>query len=69
MGQIYRLPEVGWWATLFFTLPVYIMRGALRQVIEVREMFTQTIGALAQASRCSGPVHVKSQRERPDHLG
>jgi HD-GYP domain-containing protein (c-di-GMP phosphodiesterase class II) len=49
MAQIYRLPEVGWWATLFFTLPVYIMRGALLQVIEVREMFTQTIGALAQA--------------------
>jgi HD-GYP domain-containing protein (c-di-GMP phosphodiesterase class II) len=49
MAQIYRLPEVGWWATLFFTLPVYIMRSALRQVIEVRDMFTQTIGALAQA--------------------
>jgi HD domain len=50
MAQIYyRLPGVGWWATLFFTLPVYIMRIALRQIIEVREMFTQTIGALAQA--------------------
>jgi HD-GYP domain-containing protein (c-di-GMP phosphodiesterase class II) len=49
MAQIYRLQEVGWWATLFFALPVYIMRVALRQIIEVREMFTQTIGALAQA--------------------
>jgi len=49
MAQIYGLSGVGWWATLFFTLPVYIMRVALRQVIEVREMFTQTIGALAQA--------------------
>ena len=50
MVQIYRHSrDVGWWATLFFTLPVYIMRVALRQVIEVREMFTQTIGALAQA--------------------
>jgi hypothetical protein len=49
MTQIYRLSEVGWWATLFFTMPVYIMRVALRQVIEVQEMFTQTIGALAQA--------------------
>jgi Ca2+/Na+ antiporter len=49
MGQIYRLPAVGWWATLFFVLPVYIMRVALRQIIEMREMFTQTIGALAQA--------------------
>jgi len=49
MAQIYQLSGVGWWATLFFTLPVYIMRVALRQIIEVREMFTQTIGALAQA--------------------
>jgi HD-GYP domain-containing protein (c-di-GMP phosphodiesterase class II) len=49
MAQIYRVSDVGWWATLFFALPVYIMRVALRQVIEVREMFTQTIGALAQA--------------------
>ena len=49
MAQIYRVPDVGWWATPFFALPVYIMRVALRQVIEVREMFTQTIGALAQA--------------------
>ena len=49
MTQIYRLYEVGWWATLFFAMPVYIMRVALRQVIEVQEMFTQTIGALAQA--------------------
>src|SRR5450759_2548589 len=49
MAQIYGLAGVGWWATLFFTLPVYIMRVALRQIIEVREMFTQTIGALAQA--------------------
>jgi HD domain len=49
MAQIFRLPAVGWWATLFFVLPVYIMRVALRQIIEMREMFTQTIGALAQA--------------------
>jgi hypothetical protein len=49
MTQIYRLSEVGWWATLFFTMPIYIIRVALRQVIEVQEMFTQTIGALAQA--------------------
>jgi HD-GYP domain-containing protein (c-di-GMP phosphodiesterase class II) len=49
MARIYLLPEVGWWATLFFTLPVYFMRVALRQILEMREMFTQTIGALAQA--------------------
>ncbi len=31
------------------------MRGALRQVIEVREMFTQTIGALARAVDARDP--------------
>jgi hypothetical protein len=55
MTEIYRLPGAGWWATLFFTLPVYIMRGALRQVIEVRGMFTQTIGALARAVDARDP--------------
>ncbi len=49
MTQIYRIAEVGWWATLFLALPVYIMRLALHQVVEMREMFTQTVGALAQA--------------------
>jgi HD-GYP domain-containing protein (c-di-GMP phosphodiesterase class II) len=49
MARVYMLPEVGWWATLFFTLPVYFMSVALRQILEMREMFTQTIGALAQA--------------------
>ena len=40
---------VGWWATLLFALPVWIMRGALDQIIEMREMFTQTVKSLAQA--------------------
>ena len=40
---------VGWWATLLFALPVWIMRGALDQIIEMRQMFTQTVASLAQA--------------------
>jgi hypothetical protein len=40
---------VGWWATLLFALPVWIMRGALHQIIEIRQMFTQTVASLAQA--------------------
>ena len=55
MTQIYRLPEVGWWATLFFALPVYIMRLSLRQLIEVRDMFTQTIAALSEAVDARDP--------------
>ena len=40
---------VGWWSTLLFALPVWIMRGALDQIIEMRQMFTQTVASLAQA--------------------
>jgi putative nucleotidyltransferase with HDIG domain len=38
-----------WWATLLFALPLYTTRLANEKFIEMREMFTQTIGALAEA--------------------
>ncbi|MFH1475308.1 MAG: HD-GYP domain-containing protein [Chloroflexota bacterium] len=41
--------KVAWWAALLFALPVWIMRGALDQIIEMRQMFTQTVASLAQA--------------------
>jgi hypothetical protein len=40
---------LGWWATLLFALPVWIMRSALGQIVEMRQMFTQTVASLAQA--------------------
>ncbi len=46
MAQIYL---VAWWATLLFALPLYTTRVMNRQFVEMREMFTQTIGALAEA--------------------
>jgi HD-GYP domain-containing protein (c-di-GMP phosphodiesterase class II) len=48
MAQIYPLPG-GWWATLLFALPLYTTRVAHNRFVEMREMFTQTIGALAGA--------------------
>jgi putative nucleotidyltransferase with HDIG domain len=48
MAQIYTLPG-GWWATLLFALPLYTTRVAHNRFVEMREMFTQTIGALAGA--------------------
>jgi hypothetical protein len=48
MAQIYALPG-GWWATLLFGLPLYTTRLASHRFVEMREMFTQTIGALAEA--------------------
>jgi putative nucleotidyltransferase with HDIG domain len=47
MAQVYLHP--GWWATLLFALPLYTTRVAHHRFVEMREMFTQTIGALAGA--------------------
>jgi hypothetical protein len=50
MARVYELPEsAGWWATLLFALPLYTTRVAHHRFVEMREMFTQTIGALAEA--------------------
>jgi putative nucleotidyltransferase with HDIG domain len=37
------------WATLLFALPLYTTRQVSQRSAEMREMFTQTIGALAEA--------------------
>ena len=47
MAAIYSY--VAWWAALLFALPLYTTRVAYRRFVEMREMFTQTIGALAEA--------------------
>jgi putative nucleotidyltransferase with HDIG domain len=39
----------GWWASLLFALPLYTTRVAYHRFVEMRDMFTQTIGALAEA--------------------
>ena len=41
--------SVVWWASLLFALPLYTTRLAYHNFIEMREMFTQTITALAGA--------------------
>ncbi len=46
MGLVY---SIQWWATLLFALPLYTTRMASRRFVEMRDMFTQTIGALAEA--------------------
>ena len=46
MAQMY---SVAWWASLLFVLPLYTTRLAYHNFIEMREMFTQTITALAGA--------------------
>jgi hypothetical protein len=40
---------VQWWATALFAIPLYSTRLGYKRFMEMREMFTQTIGALAEA--------------------
>jgi HD-GYP domain-containing protein (c-di-GMP phosphodiesterase class II) len=46
MAQMY---VVAWWAAVLFALPLYTTRVAYHRFVEMRDMFTQTIGALAEA--------------------
>jgi putative nucleotidyltransferase with HDIG domain len=46
MAQVYLVAP---WATALFGLPLYTTRVAHGRFVEMREMFTQTIGALAGA--------------------
>jgi putative nucleotidyltransferase with HDIG domain len=41
--------RVGWWASLLFGLPLYTTREAYHRFVEMREMFTSTVRALASA--------------------
>lgn len=49
MARMYETPGAGWWTTLLFALPLYTTRVAYHRFVEMRDMFTQTIGALAEA--------------------
>ncbi|MEO5965726.1 MAG: HD-GYP domain-containing protein [Candidatus Limnocylindrales bacterium] len=40
---------IAWWASLLFAIPLYTTRVAYHNFMEMREMFTQTITALAGA--------------------
>jgi putative nucleotidyltransferase with HDIG domain len=50
MAEIFQLPNgVGWWATPLFVVPLFTTRLAYHRYVETRELFEQTIGALAKA--------------------
>ncbi len=50
MAEVFTLPEgVGWWASLSSWLPLFTTRLAYHRYVETRELFEQTIGALANA--------------------
>src|SRR5258705_2209900 len=56
MTRMYELQGAGWWATLLFALPLYTTRVAYNSFVQMRDMFTQTIGALAEAVDKRDPV-------------
>lgn len=65
MARLYEIPGGGWWTTLLFGLPLFTTRVAYQRFVEMREMFTQTIGALAEAVDKRDPYTSKhSQRVR-----
>ena len=50
MAQVFLLPNgIGWWATALFVVPLFTTRLAYHRYVETRELFEQTIGALANA--------------------
>ncbi len=50
MAMIFQLPGgVGWWATPLFVIPLFTTRLAYHRYVEARELFVQTISALANA--------------------
>ena len=58
-----KMFSVEWWASLLFAVPLYTTRLAYHNFIEMREMFTQTIRALAGAVDKRDPYTSKhSQR-------
>jgi hypothetical protein len=65
MAYMYLPEHGGWWTTILFGLPVFTTRLAYQRFVEMREMFTQTIGALAEAVDKRDPYTSKhSQRVR-----
>jgi putative nucleotidyltransferase with HDIG domain len=50
---------VQWWATALFAIPLYSTRMSYRRFVEMRDMFTQTIGALAEAVDKRDPFTAK----------
>jgi putative nucleotidyltransferase with HDIG domain len=50
MAMVFQLPGgVGWWATTLFVIPLFTTRLAYHRYVEARELFVQTISALANA--------------------
>ncbi len=57
-------PVVGPWVALVFAVPLYTTRAAFKVVVDIREMFTQTVRALASAIDARDP----STKKHSEHV-
>ncbi len=51
--------SVAWWAVPLFALPLYANRAAYQATVQIRDMFTQTVRALASAVDARDPFTAK----------
>ena len=50
-----------------FAVPLLATRSGYKKIVEIRDMFTQTVKSLAVRGRCQGPVHGRPLGPRPAH--
>ena len=68
MAAVFQLPNgVGWWATPLFIVPLFTTRLAYARYVETRELFEQTIEALAKAVD-SRDVYTRNHSSRVSHI-
>jgi putative nucleotidyltransferase with HDIG domain len=68
MAQTFQLPNgVGWWATPLFIVPLFTTRLAYARYVETRELFEQTIEALAKAVDARD-VYTRNHSSRVSHI-
>jgi putative nucleotidyltransferase with HDIG domain len=68
MAQVFQLPGgVGWWATPLFIVPLFTTRLAYARYVETRELFEQTIEALAKAVDARDP-YTRNHSSRVSHI-
>jgi putative nucleotidyltransferase with HDIG domain len=68
MATVFQLPDgVGWWATALFVVPLFTTRLAYARYVETRELFEQTIEALAKAVDARD-VYTRNHSSRVSHI-
>ncbi|MGZ8563313.1 MAG: HD-GYP domain-containing protein, partial [Candidatus Limnocylindria bacterium] len=68
MAIVFQLPNgVGWWSTPLFIVPLFTTRLSYARYVETRELFEQTIEALAKAVDARD-VYTRNHSSRVSHI-